>query len=169
MRLARFVVVALLVLVPACGGDSQVSEAAATRLQPKVQALREAAATGSQDAAQRELAELRALVEELSATEELSDGGVRRVLTAAERVEANLSLLAATTTVPPTTTTAPPPPPPPPPPAPDEDDEEEEKKKKEEENKEQEKELERLEEELKELRDGEDTTPGNGNAGKGKD
>ncbi|MBW3616089.1 MAG: hypothetical protein KY439_12400, partial [Actinobacteria bacterium] len=143
MRLARFVVVALLVLVPACGGDSQVSEAAATRLQPKVQALREAAATGSQDAAQRELAELRVLVEDLSATDELSDGGARRVLAAAERVEANLSLLAATTTVPPTTTTAPPPPPPPPPPAPDEDDEEEEKKEKEEENKEQEKEEER--------------------------
>lgn len=166
MRLARFVVAALLVLVPACGGDSQVSEAAATRLQPKVQALREAAATGSQDAAQRELAELRALVEELSATDELSDGGARRVLAAAERVEANLSLLAATTTVPPTTTTAPPPPPPPPPPVPDEDDEEEEKEK---ENKEQEKELERLEEQLEELRDGEDTTPGKGNGDKGKD
>lgn len=166
MSLARFGAVALLLLLPACGGDSQVSEAAATRLQPKVQALREAAATGSPDAAQRELAELRALVEELSATDELSDGVARRVLAAAERVEANLALLATTTTVAPTTTTAPPPPPPPP--VPDEDDEEEKEKEKEK-DKEQQKELERLEEQLEELRDGEDSTPGNGNGGKGKD
>lgn len=163
MRRARFVVVALLVLVPACGGDSQVSEAAATRLQPKVQALREAAATGSQDAAQRELADLRALVEELSATDELSDGGARRILAAAEQVEANLALLAATTTtVPPTTTTTPPPPPPPPPapaPAPEEDDEEDKEKQ----------EKERLEEQLEEPVDPDDTTPGKGNGGKGKD
>lgn len=136
MRLARFAVAALLLLVPACGG-SQVSEAAATRLQPKVQALREAAATGSQEAANRELAELRALVGELSATDELSQRGARRVLTAADRVEANLGLLAdaaapttTATTVPPTTTTAPPE---------DEeekgDDDKEEEKKKEEEEK----------------------------------
>ena len=139
MRLARFAVAALLLLVPACGG-SQVSEAAATRLQPQVQALREAAATGSQEAANRELAELRALVAELSATDELSQRGARRVLAAADRVEANLGLLAdadattttTATTVPPTTTTTTPAPPEDEEEKGDDDKEEEEKKKEEE-------------------------------------
>ncbi len=154
MRLGRFAVAALLLLVPACGGGSEVSEAAAARLQPQVQALREAAATGSQDAANRELAELRALVAELSATEELSERGARRVLAAADRVEANLALLATTTTAPPTTptTTAPPPPPP------EEEDDEKEKKKEEEQ-----------EEESDVTVDptvGEDTTPGDTAPGK---
>ncbi|MBW3547377.1 MAG: hypothetical protein KY452_04465 [Actinobacteria bacterium] len=153
MRLARVAVVALLLLVPACGG-SQVSEAAATRLQPQVQALREAAATGSQDAANRELAELRALVAELSATDELSQRGARRVLAAADRVEANLALLDTTTTAPPTTTatTAPPPP--------AEEEEEEKEKEKEEEDQEEEP------EETVDPTVGEDTTPGDTAPGK---
>ena len=159
MRLARFAVAALLLLAPACGGGSQVSEAAAARLQPQVQALREAAATGGQDAAKRELAELRALVGELSATDELSERGARRVLAAADRVEANLTLLDTTTTAPPTTTTTTTAPPPPPPEDKDEEKDEEKEKKDEEEQEEQ-------PEETVDPTVVEDTTPGDTAPGK---
>jgi hypothetical protein len=128
MRFARVAVASLLLLAPACGdGGTDVTEAASARLQPQVQALREAAATGNPDAANHELDDLRRLVGELSSTGELGDDGARRILDAAERVEDNLALLATTTTTTSTTTTttsttttttsttttAPPPPPPP--------------------------------------------------------
>jgi hypothetical protein len=160
MRCARLAVAAVLLLAPACGGGaSDVSQAAAVRLQPQVQALREAAASGSVDAANHELTDLRRLVGELSSTGELGEEGASHILDAAERVEANLSLLATTTsttstTTTTTTTTAPPPPPPPPDKEDDRGEEEEE------------------EEEVEEdpaTTDGGDDKPGKGNGGPGKD
>lgn len=124
MRRSALLLAAILVVVPACGGGgTDVSEAAAIQLEPEVQALRQAAADGNREAAGQELADLRRLVDELSATGELGGDGARRILAAATEVEANLDLLAGTsttptttvppaTTAPPTTTTDPPPPPP---------------------------------------------------------
>jgi hypothetical protein len=111
MRRSALFLAAILLVVPACGGGgTDVSEAAAIRLEPEVQALRQAAADGNREAAGQELADLRRLVDELSATGELGGDGARRILAAATEVEANLDLLASTSTIPATTaaTTAPP-------------------------------------------------------------
>lgn len=105
MRAAAVAIVALLVVVPACGEEgSDISETAAIQLDSQVQDLRRAAADGSREAAGQELAELRRLVEELSASGELGDDGAGRILAAAEEVEANLDLLVPTSTSPPVTT-----------------------------------------------------------------
>lgn len=121
---------ALLVVVPACGdGGTDVGETAAIQLEPEAQALRQAVADGDVEAAGQELVDLRRLVDELSTTGELDEETARRILAAADEVEANLDLLTPPTTaipaptvppttavpatsVPPTTTTDPPPPPP---------------------------------------------------------
>ena len=111
MRAAVVAMVALLVVVPACGEEGgDISEAAAIQLDSQVQDLRRAAANGSRQVAEQELAELRRLIDELSAAGELGADGARRILSAAAEVEANLHLLdPATTSVPttaePTTTT----------------------------------------------------------------
>ena len=111
MRAAAVAIMALLVVVPACGEEgADISEAAAIQLDSQVQDLRRAAADGSRQVAEQELGQLRSLVEELSASGELGDDGARRIRAAADEVEANLDLLVpATTSVPattaPTTTT----------------------------------------------------------------
>ena len=90
-------------LLAACGTSGEVGEAAAARLEPQVQAVRQAAASGRADVARTELAELRAMAEGLAAAGDVDEIALERILAAAADVEAGLALLATTTT---TTTTA---------------------------------------------------------------
>lgn len=110
-RLVRTVpaVVASMVLV-ACGG-SDLSPGAASRLQHEVAELRGAAAAGDADAAERELDQLRTLVDDLLRADEISEQRAREILDAAAAVEEELPALE--------------PPPPPPPPAEDDEDDDE--------------------------------------------
>lgn len=95
--------VVLALLSATCGTSGEVAEAAAERLEPQVQAVRQAAASGQADLARTELAELRALAQALTATGEVDETALERILVAAADVEAGLALVATTTT----TTTAP--------------------------------------------------------------
>ncbi len=98
--------VVLALLSATCGTSGEVAEAAAERLEPQVQAVRQAAASGQADLARTELAELRALAQALTATGEVDETALERILVAAADVEAGLALVATTTTTTaPTTTT----------------------------------------------------------------
>ena len=101
----RVATVVLALLSVTCRTSGEVSEAAAERLGPQVNAVRQADAGGQADLARTELAELRALAQELTASGEVDETALERILAAAADVEAGLALVVTTTTAPTTTTT----------------------------------------------------------------
>jgi hypothetical protein len=104
-------VVALLGFASCGGSGSGVSSAASAQLQFRVAAIRAAAARGDRDAADTQLAQLRADVVRFRADDKVDDSAATRILRAAESVQTELSLLApasTTTTTTTTTTTEPP-------------------------------------------------------------
>lgn len=96
-------------LLAACGSSgSGVSEPAGKVLALEVVAIRNAAGTADRAATAQQLAQLRASVSQLRASDDLSAGAAARIRRAADGVEAQLQLLPApTTTTSTTTTTAP--------------------------------------------------------------
>jgi hypothetical protein len=90
-----------------CGGDDGLSPAATAQLQPQVAAIRTAAAAGDRAGAMAAMAQLRQLVAELRATDEITAEQASRVGDAAGAVEAQLALLAPPPPDPTSTTTAP--------------------------------------------------------------
>lgn len=102
----RLAIAALVVgsLLAACG-SSGISDAAAARLEPQVQTVRQAATSGQLGAARSGLADLRALAGELAATGEIDAAALERIQAAAADVEAGLALLDTTTTPPTVATT----------------------------------------------------------------
>lgn len=113
----------VVMVLSACGqGSGMVSEVAAARLEPQVQAVRQAAVDRRPGLAADEVTHLRELVAELSSAGEIDAAAVQRILSAADDVQAGLGLLDSPgeptpptsaapaevpTTVAPTTTVAP--------------------------------------------------------------
>jgi hypothetical protein len=102
--------VAGLLLVAACGGEDRgVSARAARELGAEVDAIRFAATGKDRVGAAHQLALLRATVEQLEATGDLTESAAARIRAAAGAVETRLTLIPTTTTTTTTTTTLPPP------------------------------------------------------------
>jgi hypothetical protein len=109
--------VVLAVALVSCGrsGDGDISAEARAQLEPMVANIRRAAEASDRDGAARALADVRQTVAGLHARRLVDDERTRAILTAAARVEEQLSLVPTTTTSPavtaptaPTTPTAPP-------------------------------------------------------------
>lgn len=104
-RLAVVAVVAVLAL-SACGDDgSGVSTSAGKQLNAQVDALRTTAARADRRTAARQLALLRASVDQLQSDGDLSAAAAARIRRAVDAVAAELVLLPAPTTTTTTTTT----------------------------------------------------------------
>ena len=80
----------LLVLVGCGQEDAGIGQTASAALNPQVQEVRSAAASGDRVGAARELAELRQTVADLRQRGELSESAAAKVLAAAAEVEAQL-------------------------------------------------------------------------------
>ena len=105
MRRAILLVVALSVAVAGCGADKpDITDNAGAQLQARVAEIRRLAAERQADQVAAKLAELRKVTEDLRAADQLSDDAARKVIAAAEAVQAQLALITTTTT------TTPPPP-----------------------------------------------------------
>lgn len=88
-----------------CGDpDGKLPDQAASALQPRVEAIRAAAAAGDRAGAQAGVDQLRTQLSELRGSGVLGEDDAARVLDAVDAVEVRLALLPTTTT-----TTAPPP------------------------------------------------------------
>lgn len=112
-RLSRIAVVAVAagLLLSACGDNgSGVSASAGKHLNAQVDAIRTTAARADRSTAARQLALLRASVDQLQSDGELNAAAATRIRRAADAVAAELVLLPAptTTTTTTTTTTSPP-------------------------------------------------------------
>ena len=106
-RIAAIAALAVLML-SACGDDgSGVSTSAGKQLDAQVDAIRTTAARADRSTAARQLALLRASVDQLQSDGDLSASAAARIRRAADAVAAELVLLSPPTTTTTTTTTSP--------------------------------------------------------------